>query len=94
VNPSEYYARFQMPILVLLGERDNRILVDKNKASYEAARDASGNQVFDIWVIPNATHGLLEVPATTDGQPGSFDRYVPDFHNEMVEWAVKRFVER
>ena len=88
--PAPIYATLDLPILIVLGERDNRILAEPNVAAYEVAREASGNEDVTIRVLPNATHGLMEVPAMTDGQPGNFERYVPGFHLELVEWVQQR----
>ncbi|GAB5537451.1 MAG: hypothetical protein Rubg2KO_37000 [Rubricoccaceae bacterium] len=88
--PAPIYATLDLPILIVLGERDNRILAEPNVAAYEVARSAAGNDDFTIRVLPNATHGLMEIPTTEDGQPGDFDRYVPGFHLELVEWVLNR----
>ena len=88
--PAPLYATLDLPILVVLGERDNRILAEPNVATFEEALAASGNNDFTIRVLPNATHGLMEIPVTDDGQPGNFERYVPGFHLGMVEWVQQR----
>lgn len=83
-DPNRSYATLDLPILVVLGERDNRILTDANVIAFDAARAGSGNDDFTIRVLPNATHGLMEVPTTENGQPGNVERYVPGFHLELV----------
>ena len=88
--PAPFYATLDLPILVVLGERDNRILTEANVAAFESAFAASGNGDTTIRVLPNATHGLMEIPEAQDGQPGNFERYVPGFHLDMVNWVRER----
>ena len=89
-TPGPIYATLDLPILVVLGERDNRILTDANVEAFEAAFAASGNADAAIRVLPNATHGLMEIPSVEGGASGNFDRYVPGFHLDMVTWVQER----
>lgn len=78
-NPAQAYAELDMPVLVVLGGDDQRILAERNAPVFEGI--AAGKKNFTVWVLPGASHGLL-----TDGG------YPPGFHQELVDWIVARAV--
>jgi hypothetical protein len=90
VDPRDLYSQLSIPILVILGEEDDRILVEKNRRALVAAGREAGNPDFTVWVLPRATHGLMEVEAGPDGEAGPFQRFVPGFHDAMIDWLLER----
>jgi alpha-beta hydrolase superfamily lysophospholipase len=85
VDPREIYARLPIPTLVVLGEDDSRIELGPNRTALETAAARAGNHDFTVRVLPGASHGLL-----LSGPDGAIDRYVPEFHIDMVRWAARR----
>jgi uncharacterized protein len=82
VDPREYYARRSIPVLAILGELDDRVLVDKHRAAFEAL--ASEGHDITIWVVENASHGLmLSEPGL--GQVG----YPAGLHDRIADWVAQ-----
>jgi pimeloyl-ACP methyl ester carboxylesterase len=79
VDPREHYARLRIPTLVVLGERDDRILVDKHRTVFEALRRDS--VPLDLWVVPEASHGLMLGPGNSAGYP-------PGLHERLAHWVA------
>lgn len=80
VDPREVYGRLNIPTLVILGERDDRILVDKHRSAFEQAGARRNN--FFTWVIPDASHGLLL-------DPEGVARYPAAFHDRLAGWIAE-----
>ena len=81
VDPREHYARLGIPTLVVLGERDDRLLIGRHRAEYEHLV-ASGRDLT-LWVIPEASHGLMLGPGNALGYP-------PGLHERLVAWVKER----
>ena len=79
VDPREHYARLRIPALVVLGERDDRILVDKHRAAFESLARGGGN--LTLWVIPEASHGLMLGVNNSQGYP-------PSLHERLAHWVA------
>lgn len=81
VDPREHYARLHIPTLVVLGEADDRILIAKHRPEFQRLAAAGAN--LTLWVIPDASHGLMLGPGNSLGYPpGLFDR--------LVAWVNER----
>jgi len=79
VDPREHYARLRIPTLVVLGERDDRILVDKHRTAFEALR--RDRVPLDLWVIPEASHGLMLGVNNSAGYPAGL-------HERLAHWVA------
>lgn len=79
VDPKEFYAQLKIPVLVVLGEADDRILMRKHSRVLETLK-AEGLDL-DFWEIPGATHGLMV------GSPGS-RAYPPGLHDRIARWVA------
>ena len=79
VDPREHYARLRIPTLVVLGERDDRILVDKHRTAFEALRRDS--VPLDLWVVPEASHGLMLGVNNSQGYPAGL-------HERLAHWVA------
>jgi len=75
VNPIEHYRQLKIPVLVILGEKDDRIMLEKHRPLYEAI--AAGGVNLNLWVIPAASHGLMLGPRHSLGYP-------PGLHDRLV----------
>ncbi len=79
-DPRDHYLRLKIPVLAILGEEDNRVLVDKHQLAYQ--RLAEGGVDLTVWVIPEASHGLML------GQGNSLG-YPPGLHDRIAAWVVR-----
>jgi pimeloyl-ACP methyl ester carboxylesterase len=81
VDPREAYARLRIPVLAILGERDERILVERHASAFR--RLASSGVDLTLWIEPGASHGLLVDEATVP-------RYSSDFYQRLADWVRGR----
>jgi|CXWL01.1.fsa_nt_gi pimeloyl-ACP methyl ester carboxylesterase len=80
VDPRDSYRRLRIPVLAILGEVDERVLIDRHLQAYEALR--SGGLDLTLWKIEGASHGLLLDEAT-------IPRYPEGFHDRLAGWIVR-----
>jgi pimeloyl-ACP methyl ester carboxylesterase len=80
VDPAEHYGRLHVPTLVVLGQEDERIVIEQHRPVLDSL--AAAGAPLEVWVIPGASHGLME-------DPGSGLRYPPGMHDRVVEWVVE-----
>lgn len=92
VDPGEYYEQLDIPVLVVLGELDERIAVDQHRQAFLNHAERSGNRDFTVAVMPRSSHGLMEVRIDADGEELPFDRFSPGFHNSVLEWLATRLI--
>ncbi|HSW28361.1 MAG TPA: alpha/beta fold hydrolase [Longimicrobiales bacterium] len=81
VDPRDHYARLRIPTLVVLGEADDRLLIGRRRAEYE--RLAESGVDLTLWVIPEASHGLMLGPGNALGYP-------PGLHERLMAWVKER----
>jgi pimeloyl-ACP methyl ester carboxylesterase len=79
VDPREHYARLRIPILVLFGERDERLEVQRRRAAYDSLARRGAD--LTLWVIPEASHGLMLGPGNSAGYP-------PGLHERLAHWVA------
>jgi pimeloyl-ACP methyl ester carboxylesterase len=82
VDPRDYYARLSIPVLAILGERDERILVERHRPAFQALANAGID--VSVWVISGASHGLL-IP----GEAPTELAYPADLHQRIVDWVLE-----
>lgn len=80
VDPREHYSRLDIPVLVVLGEADDRVLIHRHRPAFEAL--SSGGLDLTLWVVPEASHGLMLGPGNAIGYP-------PGLHHRLVEWVLR-----
>lgn len=81
-DPARAYAALDIPVLIVLGGDDQRILAARNQPVF--ADIAKHSRDMTILVIPDASHGLLV--ERDDGSPG----YPPGLYQTIVDWIVAR----
>jgi dienelactone hydrolase len=59
-DPKPFVRRMDIPVLVILGERDDRFPAEESKRIYERLFAESGNTSATIAVFPRAEHALIE----------------------------------
>lgn len=82
VDPAPLYRALDIPVLAILGERDDRLPVDKHRRAFETL--AAEGTDLELWVIPGATHGLL-----LTGPDGAVTRYPPGLHDRIARWVAE-----
>jgi pimeloyl-ACP methyl ester carboxylesterase len=80
VDPREHYARLRIPTLVVLGERDDRILIAKHRAAFDSL--ARGGVDLTLWVVPDASHGLMLGVNNSAGYPAGL-------HERLAHWVAQ-----
>ena len=81
-DPAAVYAALDIPVLVILGSDDRRILLERNHPVF--AGIAAGARDMTVLIIPGASHGLLIEDA--DGAQA----YPPGLYQRIVDWIVER----
>jgi dipeptidyl aminopeptidase/acylaminoacyl peptidase len=81
VDPRDHYRRLTIPVLAILGERDERILVDKHRTAFNTLR--AGGVPLTLWVEPGASHGLQLDESTNP-------RYPAGFHDRLASWVASQ----
>lgn len=88
-DPTAMYRQLDVPILALLGEYDVRVPGGYHAYRLRRILERAGHTDHEIRVLPRASHGLMVVRFGGDGRRLPFRRFVPGFHEEMVEWVVE-----
>ncbi len=78
-DPREAYARLRIPVLVVLGERDDRLVIARHRAAFDSL--ARQGVPLTLWVIPDASHGLMLGPGNSAGYP-------PGLHERLAHWVA------
>ena len=81
MDPREHYTRLRIPTLVVLGENDDRVLIGKHRPEYEGV--AASGVDLTLWVVPEASHGLMLGPGNSLGYP-------PGLHERLVGWVKEQ----
>jgi pimeloyl-ACP methyl ester carboxylesterase len=89
-DPAPTLRQLQVPTLAIFGELDNNILAEKNKAAWEAALKAGGNQDYTLRILPKANHLQLEAKVGSNAEMASLQRFVPDYSAAVKDWLAKR----
>lgn len=75
LDPSEYWAKINVPVLVLFGELDDVVPVQTSAERIQTALRRAGNRDVTMKIFPKANHTI---------------QLAPEFLNMMVEWTIKR----
>jgi len=90
VDPGPMLRKLEMPALLILGERDGRLPGDYHAMRARRIFDRTARPHQEAWVLPAASHGLMEVRTDSVGRRLPFDRFVPGWHDRMVRWVAAR----
>lgn len=86
-DPSDMYRSIDAPVLVVLGAADPRVPGEIHGARARELLSAGASSRWDVWVVPGANHGLMEVRTGPEGKDLAPDRYADGVHSRLVEWA-------
>ena len=90
-DPCADYARVEMPVLFVIGQRDQNIPPDASAARVRAALEAAGNDRSRAEIIPGAGHELnVEPPPEARAPLFSFQRFrfAPALLDRVAVWAA------
>lgn len=89
-DPAPALRAVRLPVLALFGELDNNILAEKNRAAWETALSAGRHPDYTLRILPKANHAMLEATLGTNGEMKSLQRFVPAYHEVVLDWLSKR----
>jgi pimeloyl-ACP methyl ester carboxylesterase len=81
-DPAQAYRSLDIPVLIVLGADDQRILVERHQPVF--ADIATNSRDMTVMAVPDASHGLL----ITD--PSGALAYPPGLYQKIVDWIVSR----
>lgn len=82
-DPVPVLEGVRVPLLVIFGQRDIFVPVEKSVSIFEAAARKAGNDDVTIRVFEGADHGI-GVSGTSGRRPA------PGYHELMVEWVLEQ----
>jgi len=94
INPGEYWAQTDTPVLAVFGGKDVQVDAEINATALETALDTAENEDVTIVTLPEANH-LFQAAGTGGIEeygtlPAEFD---PSFIPTIVEWLNARFAQ-
>jgi uncharacterized protein len=87
-NSADYWARINVPVLVIYGERDLYVPVAKSVLNIERALNMAGNNDYTILVLPRASHSFMVEPEP--GQPFEWPHLSSGFPDLLTAWINQR----
>jgi len=84
-DPAVYWRQVKAPVLLLFGEKDERVPPDRSSRTIIAALHAGGNDDVTLKTFPDADH-TFELPAKTGGWP----KHVADYADILTAWALSK----
>jgi len=72
-------AWLRIPVLVLFGERDERLEVERQRAAYDSLARCGVD--LTLWVVPEASHGPMLGVGNSAGYP-------PGLHERLARWVA------
>jgi pimeloyl-ACP methyl ester carboxylesterase/ketosteroid isomerase-like protein len=89
-DPMPFWERVTCPVLALYGEMDMNVPTARSVPMLDAALKRAGNRDYTITVLPNANHGLAEVPVVRSSEPPRVRRYASGYMDGIANWLLKR----
>ncbi len=87
-NAAEYWAKVNVPALVIYGERDQLVLVARSISNIDHALNRAGNKDYTILVLPRASHAFNIEPEA--GQPFEWSHLSSGFPDLLTAWINQR----
>ena len=81
-RPPKYWRQVKAPVLLLFGEKDERVPPVQSSRAIEAALRLGNNHDVTLKMYPEADH-TFSLRVTNGGWP----RHVPGYATDMIEWA-------
>ncbi len=86
-DPLPDLATLKAPVLYILGERDSVVPTAKSAQLFERTLKGAGHPDYQIWMLPNAGHGLWEIPGSAGAHAFVNARFWSKSHYpRMTHW--------
>src|SRR5262245_1355509 len=90
-DPTSYWERVKVPVLMIFGEREHLVPVDRSVARIRDAFRRAGNTRNTIKVFPGADHGITITPkpSASDQRSTGADeapKFAPGYLDTMTGW--------
>ncbi len=89
-DPLPDLAKLKAPIVYILGDQDNFVPVKKSAPLFEQTLTAAGHNDFEVWMLPNAAHGLWETSGESASAFINARYWARDHYPRMTQWLVRR----
>lgn len=83
-DPVPVWAKLKVPALVVWGDKDTVVPVEKSREVIERLQRKAGNSALTVKIFPNADHSNSIVAANGEWD---FPRVNTDFDRTLVEWV-------
>jgi pimeloyl-ACP methyl ester carboxylesterase len=88
LDPIPVWEKVTVPVLVLWGERDIVVPVEKGRSLIEQALKRAGNKDYTIRLFPGIDHAITVAKAKEGAW--DFPRRAPGYFESQIEWLLKR----
>jgi pimeloyl-ACP methyl ester carboxylesterase len=85
-DPIPALAKVRCPTLAYFGELDLNVVPEKNRARWESALKAGGNQDYTLLIVPHGNHILAAAKTGTFDEFPTLSRFVPDYPQTLLKW--------
>ena len=87
-NAADYWAKVNVPVLLIYGERDIYVPVAHSASNIDRALNKAGNRDYTILILPRASHAFNIEPEA--GQPFEWWRMASGFPDLLTAWINQR----
>jgi pimeloyl-ACP methyl ester carboxylesterase len=87
-NAADYWAKVNVPVLLIYGERDVYVPVAQSISNIDRALNKAGNYDYTIIMLPRASHAFNIEPDA--GQPFEWWRMASGFPDLLTAWINQR----
>jgi uncharacterized protein len=84
-DAARYWRIVRVPVLLLYGEKDQRVPVEESRKKIEAALKAAHNRRYTVRVFPNANHTLRVAPS---GSGFAWPSNPPGYLETLRQWTA------
>ena len=88
-DPTSAWANLKVPVLVIWGDKDDVVPVEKSRVIIEHLQEKAGNKRLTIHVVPGVDHGNSIVKKDSGWD---FPRTSLDYVRTVVEWAKRTVI--
>jgi len=87
-NATDYWAKVNVPVLLIYGERDQLVPVAQSITNIDRALNRAGNKDYTLLMLPRASHAFNIEPEA--GQPFEWWRLAMGFPDLLTAWINQR----
>ncbi|MEQ1821393.1 MAG: alpha/beta hydrolase [Fimbriimonadaceae bacterium] len=90
LDPSKSVSGFEGPVLVVQGQKDIQVSLERDTPILEKALKARAKGATEVFAVPSASHNLKEV-SDENKEPGMTGPVVPSALDAIANWMKKQF---